>query len=254
MRKQTAELHRYRRLSRSGRLSIAPGTSSRAVSGLTTLSELEPDGPSSLFNPSPSSPTGSDFSLGLSPLDSDDESSLLTDDDPLSPAAQAAHDARHRRRDEARLLLDLSKHQELLIDSQKMNQSIKRCLGWTEELIKEGKKALEYHVKVSDVELGGRVLVPEEVDVNGDSREGEEPISGGRLLSPSVEVGSVSWSGKILDEAGSGELREGTRTFDPVDVNAESERRSSTRESSPFLSAPTGEDSPKSPASLGETW
>ena len=39
-----------------------------------------------------------------------------------------------------------------------MNQSLRRCLGWTEELINEGKKALNYHVRVSDVKLGGRVL------------------------------------------------------------------------------------------------
>jgi hypothetical protein len=47
-----------------------------------------------------------------------------------------------------------------------MNQSLKRCLGWTEELINEGKKALAYHVRVSDIELGGRVLAPDEVDDN----------------------------------------------------------------------------------------
>ena len=44
-----------------------------------------------------------------------------------------------------------------------MNQSLKRCLGWTEELIKEAKKALEYSVHVNDIQLGGRVLAPEEI-------------------------------------------------------------------------------------------
>lgn len=83
----------------------------------------------------------------------------------LSPGVMALRDARHRRRRDARRLeLDISKHQQLLIDSQKMNQSLKRCLGWTEELIKEGKRALAYQVRVSDVELGGRVLPPEEVE------------------------------------------------------------------------------------------
>ncbi len=71
----------------------------------------------------------------------------------ISPNALSLRDAKHRRRDEERLQLDLSKHQQLLIDSQKMNQSLKRCLGWTEELIKEGKRALEYQVRVSEVNI-----------------------------------------------------------------------------------------------------
>lgn len=91
---------------------------------------------------------------------SDDEDSI--EDGMLSPNAQAARDAKMRAKDEKRLQLDLSKHQELLIDSQKLNQSLKRCLGWTEDLISEGKKALEYQVRVSDVEVGGRVLAPDE--------------------------------------------------------------------------------------------
>jgi hypothetical protein len=38
-------------------------------------------------------------------------------------------------------------------------------------LIKEGKRALEYQVRPGDVELGGRVLAPEEVERR--EREGE---------------------------------------------------------------------------------
>lgn len=81
-----------------------------------------------------------------------------SDESSLSPSALASRDERHRLKDEKRLRLDLSRHRELLVDSQKLNQSLKRCLGWTEELIKEGKKALEYRVRVSDVRLGGRIL------------------------------------------------------------------------------------------------
>jgi hypothetical protein len=263
MRKQTAELRRYRRLSRSGRLSVAPGPSSRAVSGLTTLSELDVDDPSSFFNPSPSSPTASEFSLDLSPASSDDESSLLTDDVPSSPTTQAAHDARHRRKDEARLLLDLSKHQQLLIDSQKMNQSIKRCLGWTEELIKEGNKALAYHVKVSDVELGGRVLVP---DVDEESKEEEEAIGGGRLLSPSVEVERVLWPPEVGSESSSDGDGGKENELDPKDDDqlfgvdkdiGEGAWKRSTRDSSPFLSTPIDENEGiplTAHPVLGETW
>ena len=168
LRKQNAELRRYRRLTQSGRLSMA--LSNRSVS--TRLSVLT------------STDTVNDISDQEDTLDLDDD---LSDDDnessmsstPLSPTSQFAYDARQRAKDEKRLQLDLFKHQELLIDSQKINQSLKRCLGWTEELIAEGKKALEYRVQLSDVEVRGRVLTPDEV-------EGEVSHQRG-LLSPDHE-------------------------------------------------------------------
>ncbi|KAH9903789.1 hypothetical protein F4778DRAFT_781170 [Xylariomycetidae sp. FL2044] len=152
LKKQSAELRRYRRLSRSGRLSLAS----------TTVSSRVPSG---------SVPEDQALGLGLSDLSEEesepedeleDESFSDTDSasESLSPSLMAERDARHRKKDEKRLQLDLSKHQQLLVDSQKINQSIKRCMDWTEELIKEGKKALEYQVRVSDVKLGGRVLDP----------------------------------------------------------------------------------------------
>ncbi|KAM7191904.1 hypothetical protein V8F33_008628 [Rhypophila sp. PSN 637] len=164
LRKQTAEIRRYKRLSRSGRLSMAsagsriPSGSSvdggglaRAGLGLDDLSEEE-----------------SDMEEQEAELEAElqDEEYMSASDDSgeLSPEAIAERDTRHRRRDEKRLQLDLTKHQQLLIDSQKINQSLKRCLGWTEELIKEGKRALEYKVRVSEISLGGRVLAPEEIE------------------------------------------------------------------------------------------
>ncbi|KKZ63025.1 hypothetical protein EMCG_02595 [[Emmonsia] crescens] len=167
MRKQSAELRRYRRLTRSGRLSMTE--SIRSVSGRTLSIVSETD-----YEPS-------DISLmensdeDLSSESSDDESTRSPDGTPNSNDTPK-HDAKHRTRDEKRFILDLTKHQQLLIDSQKMNQSIKRCLGWTESLIQEGKKALDYHVRISDIDIGGRVLAPDEI-------EGE--TEGGRgLLSP----------------------------------------------------------------------
>ncbi|XXH03003.1 DnaJ-like protein [Hypoxylon texense] len=153
LRKQTAELRRFRRMSRTG-LSLSSTTASSRessaafseqgigimdLSDLSEVSEAEPE-----------------------PKEDEEDSSFDSDSGSgsLSPSIMAERDGKHRKRDEARLQLDLSKHQQLLIDSQKINQSIKRCLDWTEELISEGKKALEYHVRVSDVELGGRVLDP----------------------------------------------------------------------------------------------
>lgn len=165
MRKQNAELRRYKRLSRSGRLSMAPSTRSISGTALSATSELE-EGVSEM---SSMRDEMSDFS---------DEDSV-PDEGVLSPDSLAEHDAKHRARDEKQFMLDLARHQEVLVDSQKMNQSLKRCLGWTEELITEGQKALEYNVHVQDVELGGRVLSPEELGEVGEAGRG--------LLSPSTE-------------------------------------------------------------------
>ena len=170
VRKQKAELRRFRRLSRAGRFSS--DTLRSSVGDLSTIGDSELGDLSDMLE-EVEDPGGED--------ERDDytsESSI--DEETLSPGALADRDANYRIKDEKRLQLDLSKHRELLVDSQKMNQSLKRCLGWTEELIKEGKKALEYQVHVSDVRLGGRVLEPEE-ELHIDHRT--EHRQGGTLLS-----------------------------------------------------------------------
>ncbi|KAK5016997.1 hypothetical protein BJ546DRAFT_1063695 [Cryomyces antarcticus] len=153
VRKQKAELRRFRRLSRSGRFSTA---TARSISGgaLSTLSE---DGES--LDHAFSDAAG-DSEIDTSYLSDDDEPSDA--DSTMSPTMLANSDARHRANDERRLQQDLSKHRAMLVDSQRVNQSLKRCLGWTEELIKDGTKALEYQVRVNDVQLGGQVLAPDE--------------------------------------------------------------------------------------------
>lgn len=167
LRKQTAELRRFRRLSRSGRLSLNSTTSNRVASdgsivggalaraGLD-LDDLSEEEESDAERDAMSHEEEDDEEYDLSPSESGAAE--------MSPGSRALQNARHRRRDEQRLQLDLTKHQQLLVDSQKMNQSLRRCLGWTEELIKEGRRALEYKVRVSEIELGGRVLAPEEVE------------------------------------------------------------------------------------------
>ncbi|KAG9247556.1 hypothetical protein BJ878DRAFT_492072 [Calycina marina] len=192
MRKQTAELRRYRRLSRSGRLSIATSASTR------TTGENIADGEEGFGL--------SDMSEGEeSEEETEDSDSDSSDDGTLSPNAMAESDLRHRARDEKRLQLDLSKHQQLLTDSQRMNQSLKRCLEWTEELINEGKKALAYNVKVSDIELGGRVLLPEELE---EDDEGMSPIGFG-LLKQTRLAASAAWGGEGRDDRDSGVELEG---------------------------------------------
>lgn len=157
IRKQKAELRRFRRMSRAGRFS--------ADTMNADLEDFSAIGDSELGNLSDMSEEGE--AEDEEPEDSSDSS---FDESVMSPTALAERDAAHRVRDEKRLQLDLSKHRELLVDSQKMNQSLKRCLNWTEELIKDGQKALAYQVRVSDVKLGGRVLSSEERP-SGDQEE-----------------------------------------------------------------------------------
>ncbi|KMU80595.1 hypothetical protein CISG_08505 [Coccidioides immitis RMSCC 3703] len=145
MRRQNAELRRYRRLSRAGRLSIT--TSHRPVSG-----------------------------GGLSIVSETDNGA----DETRSPDGGVEGEEQPRARDEKHLLDDLARHQQLLIDSQKLSQSIGRCLEWTESLITEGRKALEYQVYISDIEIGGRVLAHDDID--------EDWQGGKALLSPTTEV------------------------------------------------------------------
>ncbi|KAI1138289.1 hypothetical protein F5Y05DRAFT_404458 [Hypoxylon sp. FL0543] len=184
LKKQTAELRRFRRLSRSGRLSLPANLPSSRVSGdfseqgigILDLSDLDEE---------------SEVEKEKEEEEEGDEDSSLESDPAsgsVSPRVVAERDAKHRKRDEERLEVDLSKHQQLLIDSQKINQSIKRCLDWTEELINEGKKALEYHVSVSDVKLGGRVLDPLDLE------EEERP-----LTSEGSAEHTIALDDKLLD-------------------------------------------------------
>ncbi|KAL3469421.1 hypothetical protein BJX99DRAFT_241327 [Aspergillus californicus] len=170
MRKQNAELRRFRRLSRSGRLSVAPSRS--ATGNLSITSEID-EGTSEL---------SSNLSHDEMSDQSDEES--LPDESSLGTESIVDDDGQQTARDEKRFFTDLAKHQDLLADSQKMNQSLKRCLGWTEELIKEAKKALEYNVQVSDIQLGGRVLSPDEMN----EFEAGRGLLGTSVLSPDTEL------------------------------------------------------------------
>ena len=169
MRKQKAELKRLRRMSRAGRFSIdAIGSTldtftGKRASDLSDMSEAEEEEEEEV--PSEEEPESSESSF---------------DESVPEHSVQAERDEAYRLKDEKRLQLDLAKHRDLLMDSQKMNESLKRCLGWTDQLIKDGQKALEYKVNVSDVRLGGRVLVTED-DEEEDTTNHEEARG---LLSP----------------------------------------------------------------------
>jgi hypothetical protein len=152
VRRQKAELKRFRRLSRAGRFSFPPGERSigRVSDGLSVVGEEDEDG--DMFGP----PSG--LSELYDDMSDDDDESLASSGEPMSPSSQSHRERDRLAKDEKRLQVDLEKHKELLVQSQAMNQSIKRCMYATEDMIREGKKALDYHVRVSDVKLGGRVL------------------------------------------------------------------------------------------------
>ncbi|KAF2665040.1 hypothetical protein BT63DRAFT_459662 [Microthyrium microscopicum] len=159
VRRQKSELRRFRRLSRAGRLSslgsMMPATGDEDEMLDSDVDESVKD---------KLSHSGDD----LYDLDEDDDQDLSLSDESvesslMSPLSLSQRDSTRLAKDEKRLQLDLDKHRQLLIDSQKMNQSLKRCMAWTEDMIAEGRRALAYKVRVSDIKLGGRVLQQEDM-------------------------------------------------------------------------------------------
>lgn len=181
LRKQNAELRRFRRLSRSGRLSLAPSNRIISIASVSTLGTLdEGDRDSTLCS---MSPTSSD----LGSIDDDD---IISDDDEGSSLTESSDAIRKRARDEKRLMQDLQRHQQILLDSQKLTQSIQRCLNMTDELIRDGNKALAYQVDDHDLQIGGKVLTHDDDEALSevDFDEYKETMIGPRqgLLSPTI--------------------------------------------------------------------
>jgi hypothetical protein len=140
VRRQKTEIRRFRRLSRAGRL-----TSSGSIMTTATLDDeppmLDPHG--KLDNLLESSDDE------LSDSDADPDSSMSEESvtsSNFSASGLSFRENARLERDEKRLQLDLKRHRQLIVDSQKMNQALKRCMTWAEEMIAEGRRALEYKV------------------------------------------------------------------------------------------------------------
>ncbi|VUC35791.1 unnamed protein product [Clonostachys rosea] len=183
LRRQTAELRRMRRMSRSSKMMMSAASSRVPSAALpeVPVEFSEDHSEESQAEEEPESIHESEFS-------SDEESAA---DGTLSPNAKMAS---RRKQEEIRLQLDLTKHQELLVDSQKINQSIKRCLDWTEGLIKEGQKALEYKVRVSDIKFGGHILAPPDDDEEEREMTIEESDADDQLSTENLEPWSAASS------------------------------------------------------------
>ncbi|KAI7564723.1 hypothetical protein KC317_g6858 [Hortaea werneckii] len=207
VRRQKSELKRFRRLSRAGRLSTNPLDRSARFSAdgmLSTLGEEgedEEDEDATFGLPSGFTDDVDDFSEDTEDEDDDDDDGQH---EPASPSsARTRRDSARLAKDEKRLQRDLEKHKDLLVQSQRMNQSLKRCMYATEEMMREGRKALEFSVKVEDVRLGGRILTGHEEDEEGfeeevgEQEEEEEDGAGGA----EVDVGDESLQSEDHDRA-----------------------------------------------------
>lgn len=187
MRKQQAELRRLRRQSQFGRISQAQSLQSGSKT-IGVLSEID-DSINVNRLEVQSSPTSSIEDEG----DDDGDNEGIPSKRSIFPSNSRSDDgailASHAAlQDSKRLYLDYSRHRALLIDGQKMNQSIERCLGRSEDLIAAGKKALDYRVDVHELEsLTGRVLLPDELEETGMWGPGQG------LLSPGTSQRELSW-------------------------------------------------------------
>lgn len=175
VRRQKAELKRFRRLSRAGKFGFTPhDRTARLSEGLSVLGE-EDEYEDPEYGPSGLPEVDDDYSDDEDDDDDDDDTeSIVSGGDPLSPNARESKQQARLDKDEQRLRADIEKHKELLVQSQMMNQSLKRCMYATEEMINEGKKALQYNVRVSDIRLGGRILSNHDDD-DDESRDGSVP-------------------------------------------------------------------------------
>ena len=170
MRKQSAELRRYQRISRAGGLAAFPTSFRSSVPSAGGEGEGSDKDDGSSFQDdnydddySENDGSGTDMSRELSSV--------------------AENDSRLGVGDAKKVYVDIARHQGLLDGSRRMNHCIKRCLLRAEDLINDGRKALEYSVRANDVSLGGRVLPPEELS--------DVIESGHGLLSASDEARTV---------------------------------------------------------------
>jgi hypothetical protein len=133
-------LRRFRRLSRAGRIPSA---------GYMGPDELDQD-PSEV-----DSDIDAVDNLMSDPEDDGDPNSSMSEESltssNISSTVLSHRDVARLEKDEIRLQLDLNRHRQLLIDSQKMNMSLKRCTAITEEMITEARRALEYRVSLCSI-------------------------------------------------------------------------------------------------------
>ena len=179
MRKQKEELRNLRRFARSA---------SGHVSSLGTMdriSDLSGVKASDLQSDRLSDDQLSDFDEQS--LSSTNTSSPPTSDYHPSALPRIRHSTKSQTLKKFHLE-DLARQRALLLDGQKLNQAIKRCLDSTETLIADGKKALAYKAEApKEKPRGGKVLA-HDLDEEDPNRSGIDGWNGMRqgLLSPAI--------------------------------------------------------------------
>ena len=167
MRKMKSELRQYRRLSRSGRTFNL--NARRSASGRLQSTELHPE----------------DDDLSDPGMSEDDDDDLISNVSSSQRSSTANRAVLSKLKDPQIEPLDFSAQNELLSEGQKLNQTIKRCLGHSEYMLTTAKQALDFSIQSKDIEpLGPRVLSPEEIEDDViDRRQG--------LLSPTIAEDSI---------------------------------------------------------------
>lgn len=172
MRKQKAELRQFRRLRSSGRFPSSTFSASSRYSMPSTNDDL------SATSSADQDELEDDRFSNASSGTSDDTS--FPDSTSFSPIPRNSSIPVAKKRRTRSFKVDLAGQRVLLLDSQRLNQALKRCLGRTDELIADGKKALNYMVNTGEIaNIGPRVLAP-------DDRDGEFELGRG-LLSPGLD-------------------------------------------------------------------
>ncbi|KAL8804285.1 MAG: hypothetical protein Q9182_002650 [Xanthomendoza sp. 2 TL-2023] len=172
MRKQKAELRHLRRLRSSGVFPASTRAGSSRFSMLSTNDDMSPT--------SSADEDGIDDDPFSNASDGTSDDTSFPDSLNLSPTVRNSSLPVAKARQSRSFKVDMASQRVLLLDSQRLNQALKRCLGRTDELIADGKKALEYKVDTGDASNWvPRVL-------SADERDGEmEPSRG--LLSPGLD-------------------------------------------------------------------
>ena len=170
MKKIKAELRHCRRLSRGGR-PLAPSSRSESAK-MPSFSNADDVTESEDY-------FSSDSEFNNSQDDEDELSNLSTSPSSHS-SSQANRSSGVKFKDVKIVPLDLTVQHDLLLSSQKLNQSIKVCLDNSELLLITAKQALKTPINSTDVEnIGPKVLTPDEVEDEAiDRRQG--------LLSPTI--------------------------------------------------------------------
>ena len=197
MRKQKAELRQLRRLRSSGRFASSTRSPSSRFSMLSTTDDLSPT--------SSADEDGMDNDR-FSNLSGTSDDTSLPDSLNFSPTMRQSSLSVAKGRQSRSFKVDMSAQRLLLLDSQKLNQALKRCLGRTDELIADGKKALDYKVNTEEgANKGPRVLSPNHHD--------EEFKLGRGLLSPGLDekIGIFWEKPETMDESWHAPLADSSR-------------------------------------------